>query len=354
MEVRIGAVLAGQGHNLLDPLAEAISSVPAADGVVRAGFAYATLGGVQRLLSCAGTSPNWEKVSKEMLIGVHHAITEPAALEALRVVPGAEVRVYLPGGKLKRTAFDARPLFHPKTLAVSGGGKGLRLLHAGSSNLTASAMGERPRNHELSVGVLAKSGVSLDPDGVFQKWWAALWDESRLVDRVLIRRYAKLRRDVLEKNPILLAAAEVPASIAEARYFFAEVGAGSGPPDSRHQIEFPESLVEFFGAAMRGRRDLTLRSGGVSWDKRPLSYKTTTYNVEIWRLGMPTQTAGGPPIAERAIRFERTDDSEVFEFAVVDVDDDEFRRWEGAANLDGHLGATHGQRSRKYGFYGFY
>ena len=66
---------------------------------------------------------------------------------------------------------------------------------------------------------------------------------------------------------------------------------------------------------------------------------------------MPTQTKGGPPVAKRAIRFKRTNDPSKFEFEVTDVDSDVFTDWEQAANLSGHLGATHGQRARRYGFY---
>ena len=66
---------------------------------------------------------------------------------------------------------------------------------------------------------------------------------------------------------------------------------------------------------------------------------------------MPTQKMGGEPITERVIKFVRTDDPSSFEFEIADVDSDAFRSWVNAANLGGHLGATHGQRPRQYGFY---
>ena len=66
---------------------------------------------------------------------------------------------------------------------------------------------------------------------------------------------------------------------------------------------------------------------------------------------MPTQNSGGEPIAERAIRFSRTDDPNAFEFEITDRQSRTFTGWENAANTHGHLGATHGQRSQRYGFY---
>jgi hypothetical protein len=155
----------------------------------------------------------------------------------------------------------------------------------------------------------------------------------------------------LEENPLLQSDVEVPADIETAAYFFIEVGAGSGPPGFRHQVEFPESLVRYFGPAQRHRRPLTLRRGVTEWRGRPLSYKRTTFNVEIWRLGMPTQTAGGEAISHRVIRFTRTDEPETFEFAVVDVTSHDFQDWITKANVFGHLGATRGLNSRRYGFY---
>ena len=66
---------------------------------------------------------------------------------------------------------------------------------------------------------------------------------------------------------------------------------------------------------------------------------------------MPTQHTGGEPVAERAIRFMRTPEANVFDFEVADPGTNEFNQWVIQANLNGHLGATHGLRQRQYGFY---
>src|SRR5690606_12259519 len=100
-----------------------------------------------------------------------------------------------------------------------------------------------------------------------------------------IARYSSVRLGALIKNPDLLRIAEPEASISAARTFWIEVGKASGM--DRHQVEFSASLAPFFGEPVTKRVDLTLRSKTNTWNNRPLSYKKTTFNVEIWRLGMP-------------------------------------------------------------------
>jgi hypothetical protein len=198
---------------------------------------------------------------------------------------------------------------------------------------------------------MAVTPASLDETATFTRWWAGAWRQSQSVDARVVARYAAIRLQLMERNPILRTAAGPPSNTSQSSHFFIEVGAASGPPGRRHQVEFPESIVGFFGRAMRRRRDLTLRCNGSVWRDRPLSYKVTTFGVRIWRLGMPTQTNGGEPIAHRAIRFTRTVDPRLFEFEVADLGSRRVIEWERAANQNGHLGTTQGQHPRLYGFY---
>lgn len=351
MKFQIAPISATKSHDLFASFVDALRASKGRS-FVRAGFAYATLGGAKTLVSHAESVDNWADADKAFLIGIHQAITEPSALDFLRDVTNSEVRAFVPGSKLRVEAFDATPVFHAKVLAVStAGSRNMRLLQAGSTNLTSSAIANRPKNYEFSLAIQATVAASLDSEKLFNTWWSHLWAQSRRVDKQFIQKYAELRRQVLDRNPILRSAAEPPSGIGEAEYFFSEVGAASGPPGARHQIEFPESLARFFGGIKRQRRNISLRRGNRTWTGRPLSYKKTTYGVEIWRLGMPTQPTGGDPIAERAIRFRRTPSHGAFEFEVVDVGSQEFDEWVRLANRHGHLGATHGERARRYGFY---
>ena len=352
MSIRVLPVFANKRHNLFSPLSQTLENFIGTDLVVRFGFAYVSLSGIHQLLEAISTYGNWESARKEFLVGIHHAISEPSALNFLRKVPNSIVRVFLPDGKLNTNAFDATPLFHPKVISVSDSdSEQIRLLQAGSANLTASATREFPSNHEISLAWLGNTGKILDDEHSFNSWWNDLWINAREVDRAFIKKYAELRRKVFDANPILRSATDVSDQIKRAEYFFLEVGAGSGPSRMRHQVEFPESLVRFFGIPQKEKRDLTLVRGSRSWKRRPLSFKTTTYGVEIWRLGMPTQTTGGDPISNRAIRFRRTESGDEFEFEVVDINTPDYLDWERLANLNGHLGSTRGSRTRRFGFY---
>ena len=262
----------------------------------------------------------------------------PRGLTSYAVSERTQIRAFVPGRRLTHRAFAMTPVFHPKVLALVTN-YGLTAIQAGSANLTSAAIGKSPSNYELALSTLAADASSLDAQGKFDNWWVSLWDASRVVDRRFIRQYARLRQQVLEGNPILRTMIETPETIKDAQHFFLEVGAGSGPPGQRHQVEFPKTLAEFFGEATYSRRDLRLRQQKQVWDERPLSHKRTSYGVDIWRLGMPTQTTGGPTIAERAIRFTRTEESNAFDFEVTDVGSRDFQTWETSANLSGTSGS---------------
>ena len=352
MTAQLVPVTAGEEGQPLGFFVEAMAAIGNQNVVLRAAFAYVSLAGAERFLELMGALPTWDDLPKQILLGVHHAISEPAALDRLRSLPETEVRLFVPGYRLRLEAFGGSPVFHPKVLALAAtDGRALHVIQAGSMNMSAAALGRRPRNYEFGVAVRSEGDDDLDPEIAFSNWWSGLWATSRRVDRRLIRRYAKLRHKVLDANPLLRVTTDVPAGIADAEFFFCEVGAGSGPPGRRHQIEFSGALVPFFGRVELARRDIILRRGKDEWTGRPLSYKRTTYGVDIWRLGMPTQTSGGPPIAERAIRFRRTENPEVFEFEVKDTNSEDFDNWVKSANLRGHLSATGGQRARRFGFY---
>ena len=350
VEFRLLPVAPDRPHELFDRFAEALGNTFSRDAEVRAAFAYATFSGVDEFLNVIAAAQNWQAVRKRILVGVHNAITEPAALEELRGLDRVEVRAFVPGGRLRETTFAMKPVFHPKVIALEEN-QTLKAIQAGSSNLTAAAIGSPAANYEMGMYASATDTAELDADNSFAAWWTPLWNASRIVDRRFVLRYAELRRGVLDRNPIVRAAMETPDTIVSARHFFLEVGAGSGPPASRHQVEFPIGLARFFGEVSYERRGISLQAGGQTWDDRPLSFKQTSYGVDIWRLGMPTQARGGPPIAERAIRFTRTADPFAFGFDVAEVNTEVFVDWERLANLSGHLGTTHGQRARRYGFY---
>ena len=346
----IRAVFPNTPHELFEEFVSALDDPSNRNPEIRGAFAYATRGGVQQFVNLIGAARQWRSAKKRLVVGIHNAITEPQALSMLHNVERTELRAFVPGRVLTHAAFTIAPVFHPKVVALVTD-YGLAAIQAGSPNLTSAAIGERPKNYELTTSGFATDASSLDTEGKFEEWWEEVWRASRKVNDRFVRQYARLRDQVIKENPILGATIEEPPTIKSARYFFLEVGAASGARNARNQVEFPRALVEFFGEPSHTRRDLRLRQADHVWDERPLSYKRTTFGVDIWRLNMPTQAKGGPPIAERAIRFTRTGDPDTFLFEVVDVDCAEFQTWREAADSFGCSGSTHGQRTRKYGHY---
>ena len=317
---------------------------------LRAGFAYVTVGGASELITALGQSSDWDSIRKEFVIGISQGITEPYALSRLLSLPNSEVGVFLPNRLLSKAALYDTPTFHGKILACCLGKTATPIVViASSANLTTSAVGPKPRNYEFGVGVVSdENGESPDGHHLFNPWWQDAWRHSHQIDQRFIEKYAELRKPFLRKNPALLSVPDAPPTISQAAEFWIEVGKGSGI--QRHQVEFSESLVEFFGPISRTKRILTLQKGRKKWDDRPLSHKVTTFDVEIWRLGMPTIAKGGYPIQDRIVWFQRTETPLEFTFDVADVDSSKARKWEARTNLLGHMGQTKGMHLRRYGF----
>lgn len=355
MRCVISPVVPGTPHSLFESFIGALDDPSNRNPEIRGAFAYATRAGVHQFLSQLGAATRWDSAKKRLLVGLHNAITEPEALCTLRAVGRAQVRAFVPRRSLTLESLTIVPVFHPKVLALVTR-DGLTAIQAGSPNLTYAAIGRMPKNYELAITTVTTNAYSLDYEEGFEQWWQGLWRASRVVNEAFIHQYARLREQALNDNPILRATIEsetieTPETAKNALHFFLEVGAASGATNARNQVEFPRALAEFFGDLSYQRRDLILRQTNQVWEHRPLSYKQTSYGVDIWRLNMPTKASGGPPIAERAIRFTRTEEPTTFAFEVEDIDSSAFQTWKGAAEASGLLGATQGQRPRTYGFY---
>lgn len=121
---------------------------------------------------------------------------------------------------------------------------------------------------------------------------------------------------------------------------------------SRNQVEFSQEVAEFFAPAIDSQRCwLTILAGSKTFNDRPLTPKTTTFGVDIWRLSLPTQTQCGMRYPDRVIRFERVQKGrrDAFRLAVADVGSEQHRQWRADAGARGHVATTSGDR--EYGIY---
>src|SRR5260370_31961176 len=120
-------------------------------------------------------------------------------------------------------------------------------------------------------------------------------------------------------------------SLKSATHFWIEAGAMSGDPSHRHQIEFSNDLVQFFGKNALQSEIVTIRLPQQSLHVRPLTYRGTDYGQwsEQWRLGLPTVNMGGPPYAGRVLKFERIDagGNVIFALQVAGTKSATFKSW---------------------------
>lgn len=126
----------------------------------------------------------------------------------------------------------------------------------------------------------------------------------------------------------------------------------SGPPDHRHQIEFPNDVAEYFDDVARENEVLLMRLPSGPAYPRPLTYRGTDYGqwTEIWRLGLLTPRMGGPQYVGRLIRLDRvmTAEETIYELRVADPGSAEANDWE---TRSVQTGTTGGPNGRRYGFW---
>jgi HKD family nuclease len=314
-------------------------------------FAYASLAGLRSCLS--DTSEKLNPTLKRWLVGIHHGVTEPAALREIAKFPNCELRIFSPTSKMNEAALWSAEKLHAKIFQVLSDEK--QLLVVGSANLTRAAMGATCTNFEACTSsVLEKTDEVLKGYETFPQWFGDIWNKALPTTDALIDRYATLRESLIETNPVIIPDLdEYPVvDIGNARHLWIEAGAMSG--GDRNQVEFGPTLARFFGPTMMGTQQLRVRFDGVVREDRPLSYKTTQWGTDIWRLSLITSNQGGPSYPNRIIHLTRTRAAAGDEFvlAIADPNSSEARRWKRQANRLGTIAQTGiGASGRTYGVY---
>ncbi|MCH8615902.1 hypothetical protein LZ016_07290 [Sphingomonas sp. SM33] len=309
------------------------------------GFAFVSLSGAMHLRNVLQSDARLLACKKTLMIGISQGITEPQAVRILRDIPNTSAKLFTPQKKVTYESLFSPPVFHPKFLFVES--KNLNdCWMIGSANLTGAAIGLQGKNIELASIANLTGNPAKQRRQQLEEWMSAFAGLLRPATDPLLAAYSEARLDAFKTNPALLAATEPSSDLSLASELFVEVGAASGI--ARHQVEFNRHLATFFGKPSKKRRDYVLTDGHTSWSGRPLTPKTTSFGVEIYRLGMPTTTKGGEPIAGRAIHFKRTKNPRKFEFDVTDLGSNAYESWFGQANQYGHVGSTSG--GRRFGY----
>lgn len=320
----------------------------AADPSADLGFAYVTRGGIRALRRGFAAGNVSSDFNKRWVVGLRDGITEPAALRELHEDVLSDVRVCAPTRSPNWNPITDGPRFHAKLIALRSGSVTTGIW-VGSMNATGAAMAPTPKNFEAGIYVTAHD---LDAPVVdtHQEWWDSVWHASMPVTESLIDAYARVRNAHVERNPDHVAAFEEPeaALVGEASQLWIEAGAMSG--GARNQVEFARDVAAFFHPDDQdATTQLRIKFDGGMRSDRPLTRKTTTFGVRIWRLSLPTEAQGGPPYAGRIIRLERGRDSsgEFFQLEVAEPGDSAHSDWQIEAHRLGVVGSTGG--GRKYG-----
>jgi hypothetical protein len=323
------------------------------ESVVRFGFAYVSYSGLDTLLSELSDVPNWRDSRKEWIVGLHHGITEPNALERICALSNCNVSVFAGANRLSLASLAIGQMFHAKLVWLTSGSIVRRrpiCLLASSANMTGAALGTQARNYEAGVALF---GATISSTQLFalEKWWNEARNASLKATDAVLDQYARLRSKFLERNPDSLAGVDPPslAQLRSSKTLWIEAGAMSG--GSRNQVEFNRELAAFFGQVTHRTRLLRIRAKGKEWDDRPLAHKVTTFGVDIWRLSLPTVSAGGFEYPGTVIRIDKAvdRDGEYFEVSVAEPSDSGSGRWRAKAHRHGHVGVTSGHRS--FGFF---
>lgn len=313
-------------------------------------FAYVSLAGLSESIGPVLQIEEHNHIAKQWIVGIHNGITEPAAIEALTHHNNSDVRIYSPTRRINRAALFGCEKMHAKSICLTGDKR--HLFAIGSANLTRAAVGIHCTNYE--AGILLNT-----PDqrlhASFINWFTSLWNESIPASGNAIDKYSRLRDTFLRDNKVILPRLdEAPHDEMVARqHLWIEAGAMSG--GDRNQIEFGPALAVFFGDLVRGQRNLTLRWHDITRTDRPLSYKVTKWNTEIWRLSMITSNQGGPSYPDQIVHFSKSRgaDGDMFLIEVASPPSHQARRWRMLANRTGTLamtGLTSGS-AREYGVY---
>lgn len=133
-----------------------------------------------------------------------------------------------------------------------------------------------------------------------------------------------------------------------------EAGAMSG--GSRNQIELPDQVAQLFfdkQALASGAFTIVLPNGGNVTGQ--LAHREHHYGQwgDIWRVGLPTVSKGGPRYPETLIRLDKVKSQSgyIYYLTVATPDSPLAKQWRNQAKANGSLSRTAGPDGRQFGYF---
>lgn len=314
---------------------------------LRVAVAYASELGVHALSEELSSHPNWQSSMKHFLVSIDHGLTQPEALDRLRNLKRAEVRVPAAEEVIARPHMRRTEVFHPKAFAFDAGSPSAPAgLVIGSSNLTQAGL---TSNAELGICLLLPRNSTPSEIGPsFDRWWSRQWADSSKLTTDLLHRYSEARKLLRRSAPnSFLNEEPSPSELAAASSLWIEAGFLSG--GSHNQLELPQGAEAFFGLepASRNRTTFSLQTEAKSWD----SWLQFWQNG-VWRLRLPTIAESAKSFQGSVIRLDRTSQPGVFRLKSAESNSSAAHRWRERSDRQGTRRTTQqGSTGRAYGWF---
>lgn len=208
-------LLLGGGSSPGLPLFTAMDTLLSKSGArlrVKIGCPFVSDAGLELLTDPFLSSSRWTDTEKRWLVGVHHGITEPAALRTILSMVRSQARLFTNGRTLGAQALGASPTFHAKVIGVEQLQAGAHVLEGvvvSSANLTRAALGKTPPSTNFEAGVVVTS-IDTAEQGAWNVWWSNCWRQGVPLTEQLIGRYEILRERFLRENPAIITLVDPP------------------------------------------------------------------------------------------------------------------------------------------------
>ena len=269
---------AEQIHKLLAEMEE-----PRTGGLA---FPYVTESGIKHF--CIHNGSDWrDRCNTQWLVGLNQGITTPAVLRELSNRSGAEVRVFLPRGKVDKQALARNPFLHAKIAAfISKTNQRQREFIITSANATGSAMGKTPDNYEFGVELSFPDSINKNEMNQFRDWWEEVWENGVKATNSIINEYETIREDLSQYPPEAdLENYSSISEVADATFMWTETGAMQG--QKRYLLEINEELANFFEEKSSSTSEIIIEFRGRRW-RRKIKYDEGHYSPQ-WRVYLPTE-----------------------------------------------------------------
>lgn len=320
--------------------------------------AYATTTGIPCLMETIGRDI---PVSR-WVIGIDDAVSQPAAIEAINNMPGAEIRLASKG---------PRQRFHPKIYQLwSSTHPEICVSYVGSGNFTSNGL---QRNAEAGVVLIAES---VEEAEAMREQWQAFWNLGHPLSPVSLQRYREaydavravrapadraVREEVLNDESITHIfnfAPEFDGMPQTATVAWLECGTASA---GGRDLEFPAAIVPFFRLqGARSVNSLRMLPGNEVFD---LVFTMRPDNG-MWRVMLSSdaiEAATGRtslrPVAggnrsDLTVIFQRNPNGEAdFDVRFVEIGSANYNELVQNTQAHGVVDRTRGVGGRRFGYY---